>query len=455
MIRPPHPGWQPALGFRVGATLLTAVTTLVVPTCAVAQSERLLEAEVGAGQQAEDSLLEARLSLIAADEFRGTPVRAVVQLPLRFELLDAAPRDDEIVRSEDWDDPGDFFRIARLLEYGRPHLPLHARFGEVGGLVLGHGTIVNGYNNNVVLGDFSPGAQLAANTAYGGIQTALDDVTAPHLFALRGYVRPWGFGDRESFGQRFSVGVSAASDFGAPAILRECPGCEVGFLSEPAVEERSPVTIAGLDVDLSLVDDGRWRILPYADLNVGLGTGGHAGVSVALLATDSLELALRAEGRLFGGAYIPDYFGPIYEVERFRTTGWAAPIAAPKARVAASRSGTHTGGFGQLSLDWRNVGSLAIAAAEHDGDQDTSAWVRLSVTPPGPIVFGAYVLRVNADPDTLLDLDGLLVVTESRVTLWGPLFLHGRVHRLWTLSVGREYRPATDWSAGAGASFPL
>ena len=440
---------------RKGQCLLLGLLILLSASRATAQPTRRLEAELGVGRLAEDTLLETRLVFLATDEIGATPVRAVIQAPLRFELVDDVPSDDELVRMEDWDDPGDFFRIARLLEYGRPHEPFHARFGELGALVLGHGTIVNGYNNNVVLSDFSPGLQVAANTAYGGIQTALDDVTAPHLFALRGYVRPWGFLDPEAWGHRLSVGVSAASDFGAPVRLTQCQGCEIGFFSEPPVDESSPVTVAGFDADLSLVDDGRWRVLPYADFNVGLGVGGHAGISVALEATEVLEVALRAEGRLFRGDYIPDYFGPIYEVERFRTTGWGAPVAAPKARVAATRDGVHHGGFGQLSVNWSEVGSLALAAAEHDGAGDTSAWLRLSLTPPAPFVLGAYLLHVNTDPEELLELEGLLVVTETRVTVWGPFYVHGRLNRLWQLTLSGAYEPALEWMAGIGASAEL
>ncbi len=447
--------------------LIVALLSTLLAADAAAQTRQRLEAELAVGQIGEDTLLETRLAFLLFGEVPGigcstgdyeqmracrTSVRVVSEVPIRFELVDDPPSDSELVRTEDWNDPGDFFRLVRQLEYGRPSEPLHARFGELGATLVGHGTIVNGYSNNIIASDFRPGAEAHANSAYGGIHLLIDDVTAPHLVGGRGYVRPWGFGDRTRWWHRAAFGISAISDFRAPTVLAETNA--VGFRATPPVEEFEPVTIAGVDAELSLVDEGKWRLLPYLDGNAGQGVGAHLGLSTKFLPTDRVSIGLRLEGRAFAAGYVPDYFGPLYEVERYRMTGWGAPIAAPRARVAASADRGY-GGFGQLTLGIADLGSLSVAASEHDGEGDTSWRARVSITPPIPLVLGAWVARSNVDTDDLFGWDGTVLASEARVGVWGPFYLQGRVDRLYQLARDGRYQSVTEWFAGAGAAFAL
>lgn len=444
--------------------LLTVLVVSSTAAPALADAGRQVEVEAGVGQLDEDWLLSTRLAFYWFDEVGEvgcrpdatdpctTTVKAAAQLPLRFELIDDEPSDAEVIRSEDWDEPGDYFRLVRFLEYGRPHETLYARFGELGSVLIGHGTIANGYLNTVTTGDFHPGLRASANTTYGGLHVVVNDVTAPHFLGLRGFVRPF---DRASFWHRFAVGVSAVSDFRAPVQLAECSGapCTVGVRARPVVDERSAVTLVGVDFELAAVDTETWHVLPYVDLNIGGGPGGHLGTSVQATLGEDWRTELRVEGRLVGPGYLPDYFGPLYEIERYRFAGWGSAIAAPKARIAASRDETTYGGFGQLSVAWSDYASLSMAFAEHAETEDASAWVRLSVTPPGPVTLGAYWARLNTEPSSLGELDDSLFVSEARIAVWGPLYLHGRYDRLFRLDLNGNYVAATEWNAGAGAVF--
>jgi flavin reductase (DIM6/NTAB) family NADH-FMN oxidoreductase RutF len=69
--------------------------------------------------------------------------------PVRLRISDRAPEQSGVLRDEDWDELGDYLRFVRFVSYGRPSKPVYARLGELGSLVLGHGTIVNGYYNVV------------------------------------------------------------------------------------------------------------------------------------------------------------------------------------------------------------------------------------------------------------------------------------------------------------------
>lgn len=442
--------------FAIVALLLSTFATAVP---AAAQTGQQLEVEAGVGQLDDEWLLSTRLAYYYFDEVGGigcdptvygergerclAPVRVGLQLPVRFEL-----QGSDIVREEDWDDPGDFFRFVRFLEYGEPHQPLHARFGELGGVVIGHGTIANGYLNTLTTGDFNPGFEASANTAYGGVHLVVGNVTEPYLFGGRGYVRPWGFGDRASWWHRLAIGLTTVSDFSAPVEVSSVDG-------ELQVVDSTPVTVAGLDVELTAVESDVVELMPYVDFNLSQGVGGHLGANLHMFLGEEWTASLRLEGRLLGPQYLPDYFGPLYEVDRFRMTGWGAPLAAPKARIAASREESAYGGFGQLGVSWREWASLSLAASEHSSVNDASTWVRLSVTPPGLFSMGLYWARQNTEPEDFLSLDGSLFASEARLTVWGPLYLHGRYDRLFRIAPDGFYTSAQEWNAGVGAAFPL
>lgn len=442
---------------------ITALALLFsLTSTAAAETGRQFEAEVGFGQLDEDWLLTTRLGLLWFDEVAAVgcrdveaercvaPVRVALNLPIRFEVVDAEPRDDEIVRTEDWDDPGDFLRLVRFVQIGEKYQPLYARAGELGPVMLGHGTITNGYLNTITVGDFSPGIEAAVNTAYGGLQAFLDDYTRPAVLGLRGFVRPWGFGER-GFLHRFALGVSAVSDFSAPIAVES--GDPVR--GQPVVSESTSFTVAGVDLELTPVDTDVVELLTYADVNFALGVGAHLGTTLRVAFHEDWAASLRVEGRLLGSQYIPDYFGPLYHLERYRLAGWGAPSPAPKARVAASREGTAYGGLAQLGVAWKDFVSLSLAASDHSGEGDTSAWLRLSVTPPGPFTIGVYWARLHTDPKDLLRLDGTLFAAESRFTVWGPIYLHGRYDRLFRLSRTGAHVPAVEWTAGVGAALPF
>jgi hypothetical protein len=429
-----------------------------------AQTGRQLEIEAGVGELDEDWLLSTRLAFYWFDEVSGlgcepgstgactTTVKAAAQLPVRFELVDDEPSDAEVIRSEDWDDPGDYFRFVRFLEYGRPHETLYARFGELGSIVIGHGTIANGYLNTITTDDFHPGFRASANTTYGGLHLVINDVTAPHFLGVRGHVRPFG---RTSYWNRLAIGVTAVSDFRAPLELAQCAEgpCTVGVRTRPEVSERGAATVVGLDVELAAIDTENWQVLPYVDVNAGQGFGAHLGTSAQARFGEEWTTELRLEARAIGPKYLPDYFGPLYEIERFRFSGWGSPVAAPKARVAASRAGTTYGGFGQLAVRWADYASLALAFSDHGESDDSSAWLRLSITPPGPVTLGAYWARLNTDPAKFAELDDALFVSEARVAIWGPLYVHGSYDRLFRLDLAGNYVAAQAWNAGAGAVF--
>ena len=98
------------------------------------------------------------LASIGEDKFLGFNLGYVFQtgkwriaprLALRFRIDDEPPESDEIIRTEDYDEVADFARLLAFVQYGYLGEPLILRYGEISGVTIGHGSIVNRYFNTI------------------------------------------------------------------------------------------------------------------------------------------------------------------------------------------------------------------------------------------------------------------------------------------------------------------
>ena len=389
-----------------------------------------------------------------------TRLRFGVLGPLRLRVLDEAPEQDGVIRREDWDEFSDYLRIIRYVEYGYPHEPLHARIGELGPVHLGHGTIVNGYYNVITPDLYQLGIWGHVNTPFGGGGLLLDNVAAPSIFGTRLYARPVAFFDRQSWWTRLAVGTSLVVDADAPYRLALDGAGEVVVdpTRQPVVEEDRAATWLGFDVELNLIQHDWFQLTPYSDLNLHINTGGvgwHDGVLVGMAPLDALRLQARLEYRLVGEGYLPDYIGPLYEVERYQFAGWHQGLPAPKLRVAASRTGGAVHGvYGQLGGDILGIVALSGSLAEYQGPDNGSLWLRAAITPTDSFQLAAFYIKQNFNSfSEAFDLDGALLVGDLRASIAGPLYLHAQYNRLYRLRDDGEYESVDTWNVGLGAGF--
>jgi len=196
------------------------LASIAIPRAIAAQeTQQFVSGEVDFGQLDEDAYVTPRVDYglrVWKDDPRcvdpacDVAFDMLLSAPVRLRVIDAQPADAGVLREEDWDEPSDYARIVRHVEYGNPNGPLHARLGELGPLVIGHGSIMNSYFNVVTPDVYEAGLHLNANTRYGGLQLMLDDVLQPTVFGIRGYVRPWGQAAANPW-TRLSIGVSAVA----------------------------------------------------------------------------------------------------------------------------------------------------------------------------------------------------------------------------------------------------
>lgn len=428
-----------------------------------------VSAELGFGQIDEDFFinLDLRFTLAlpvpAVGCFAGqdcfTRLRLGVQAPLRFRVIDREPYQDSVLRQEDWAEFSDYLRIIRFVEYGYPHEAFYGRVGELGPVVLGHGTIINGYYNVITTDHYQLGVQANVNTVYGGVETLINNVARPTIIGLRTYVRPMAFVDKESYWNRFATGISLMSDIFAPTRLQrdEDGSVSVGPGFRPLVEESQYTAIGGIDFEFALVQMQRLQITPYQDFNLhfGLGGGSHTGVLANFWPTGTLGLFTRLEYRFLGENYLPDYIGPLYEVDRYQFAGWGAELPAPKLRLARSLDqGSRYGVYGQAGVNVFNLVQGSASYENYQGPDNGALRLRLALQPSERFQVAAFYYKQGFDTmDEIFDLDGAMLVTEARVPISGPFYAKAQYSRMWRLQDDGEYETVQDWNLGVGAAF--
>lgn len=435
----------------------------------------LTSAEVGVGPVDEDIFLHLtpRLNYLRPVPMWGctsdpcqTFFEAALQVPLRLRLADRDPQQSAFLRQEDWQTATDYFRIIRRLEYGSSSSPIHVKVGELGPVNLGQSTIVNGYYNVITTDHYRLGLQGRIDRKRWGAEILINDLTAPNLLGFRASGRPDFLYDSRSWWRRFTAGITVVSDTNAPTLLArgDAETIAAGPDLRPLVELARPLLIGGVDMRWHAYRGERLALTPYTDLNhhFGYGTGAHTGVLVDADLGDNIALSARAEYRLLGQRYVPDYIDPIYEVTRFQHPAYDEPtLAGPKLRAAASmESATRHGGYAQFQARFFDRLALSAAYADATGPTGASLRLRASLTIEERTQVGLFYYKfapgtqrfTNALAE-VINPDAALVAAEARVNIWGPFYAQGQFGQQWRLADDGTFTNVHLFNLGFGASF--
>jgi hypothetical protein len=383
-------------------------------------------------------------------------------VPLRFLIIDEPPEDADLIRSADWDETSDYMRVIRYLQYGNRHDTFYIRAGELNGVVIGHGTIVNGYNNNVDINHFQWGINTAVNMRHGGVEAMMDNLVSPEVIGMRGYLRPWEFFDPESWWTRLAFGISVVGDVDAPSSLILTETGEYVFDSEEnlAVAEREGTGILGIDLELQVYTDDLVSITPYTDVNfhLGEGTGLHIGNLANFTLSELVALNTLLELRVLGAGYLPDYFDGLYEVERFLflpVPGDFPTQRRPKLQwLGLVEPDAVIGWYGEGTLGVLSTFYLTLGYEDYEGDDNSAFFARLSLPQVGPVTVGAYYVNQSFDGiGELFDLENALFVSEARFDISSPLYGIVQYSRRFSATSSGEYEPVDDFAVGLGLSF--
>lgn len=338
-----------------------------------------------------------------------------------------------VLRKQDYDEVSDYGKFIRYVRYGHKGDPLHLHVGELGGMSIGHGTLVGRYMNNVSVDHTKFGLVVDVDHDFGGVETLFDNIVsegddgksfggeAVGLFAGRAYVRPLMIANIQiPFVRRLALGVSYAIDRRVPIVLKKDPSDPTGnrfdlddkgnFERDASAAEDSFQAV-GLDVELPLLESSIIRLVPYIDYNilgdvknplraampmmpagtsaqVDAGSGLHIGAMLGFQFPILLDISLsaRLEYRYLGDGYLPAYFDSNYDLQRYQYPVTIDPTQcrqmggiydtdqsscyAPKAAALAFTGEARNGVYGEVAFKFMNLVVIGGGAEDYEGPQN-------------------------------------------------------------------------------------
>ncbi len=449
------------LGLLFGPVSVHAQEPGGLPPIEKAGAASSMGGQAGMAQLGEDYFV----TLAIGTELSFAPVSLGLQLPLRIRVVDNDPTSDNWYRDEDWDEVSDWTRILRYVQYGQPADVFYLRAGELAASVLGHGTILNRYYNNVDIDHYHTGLATNLNMDTWGAQFLVNDLMAWNLVGLRGYVRPLALlmSDANPILNSFKTGVSFVSDFVAPWEL------QVGADRRPRLDgennllyDSKSAWLLGLDLEVDLFTSETVGITPYTDLNFfrDLGVGWHLGVLTALRALSS-EFSIRLEYRAMSANYSPAYFNSLYELEKVAFLALPQEGVVPKLRYFTDADlDARQGIYGELYLNILGMIGVGGSYEDYQGPDNAAVMLRADLPKISGIQLAAYYTRRNFDGlGELFSLDQAMAVAQATWEFSTPFYLYGAWSIQWRLdsdpaSAGRgEYDSESNFDFGVGVSF--
>lgn len=272
------------------------------------------------------------------------------------------------IRKENFNEASDFLSIIRYIRYGQKKDPVYVSAGVLDNYSLGHGSIVNQYNNSPSIDKRSLGLALDLDFDKFGFESMYSDFSQGGVLGLRGYVRPLQYTTLASIPVlgKLEVGASVASD------LNKYAGVLSGYI-DPATNEfvalndRKSTQIYGIDLGLPVVRTSFFNIDLYADYGkvVDFGDGASTGAIFTFNGMGLISANVRLERRWMNDQYIPAYFNSLYEIERFRMVGGNV---VSKIKQLSAVTSTDRGVYGALAVTAANL--VAVSGSYQRTDFD-------------------------------------------------------------------------------------
>lgn len=374
-------------------------------------------------------------------------------VPLRFEILDTRPdgrfANAGRLRSQDWDEVGDFAQVLRYINYGGKESHFYLDINQFKASSIGHGTVLKRYNPNLDLNRRRVSFQFDAFSDYGGFETYLNDITGPSVIGGLVFLKPLSLINRKNYFLRsFSIGATVAADMNAPLrnrvdsfdadndgrrdneLLVDQETFQAQFVSTRVVSYGTSVEMKLIDndtldwktyFDMSFLETG----IPTDDPNDPLWTNiptravRSRGVSWGHLLRmnfmrrgpkqDPLHaVRVRLELRRFDRNYLPSYFDTLYEVQRIQyistgssTAGSGLSLAnRTKLQQVLGRKDDDALDVNGLYFEtsWRvgNYFAMALALEANDRTPDNNMFLHLEVPRIGNWQFLATYHRRTA-----------------------------------------------------------
>jgi hypothetical protein len=256
---------------------------------------------------------------------------------------------DGTIRKADWSD-GAYRKMIRYLSWGQKHDPLYGQVGQLDMAILGHGFIMNDYNNSASFDDRRIGAELDVDFTKYGFEAIYGDFQQPGVMGGRAYVRPLKFtllGALPIIGG-FEVGGTYVTDqnhhSGVTSALydqttqQDSVLVNRGRISEFGFDAGLPA-LRTMFVDVDLYYD-------YAQI-AHFGHGSAAGILGTFRGLGIVNATAKLEHQWDANEFIPEYFDQFYELERYVPNTLSGFISKAEQLDSAKKS---QGWYGQIMV---------------------------------------------------------------------------------------------------------
>ncbi len=306
------------------------------------------------------------------------------------------------LRTENFNETSDYLSIIRYVRYGIKNDPVFIKVGALDYYTLGHGSIMQHYNNSPTYDNRRIG--LVADVDFGkfGVESIMGSFSQGGVFGIRGYVRPLQFsaaGDIPIIGN-FEVGVSFVSDLNKDAGIIN-GNYDHSKKEFNILEDKGAISIVGIDIGLPLLKSSITDITLYADYSkiFDFGSGIATGVMLDFNLSTLLNIAAKLERRFNNGKYIPAYFNSLHEIERFKVDS-ASGTFASKAVALNSITENMNGFYGDLLVRVLNVFDIYGSYQRLDKDSKSGILnLRTAIEPES----APFVLRAGYDKINIQD----------------------------------------------------
>jgi hypothetical protein len=420
------------------------------------------------------------------------------------------------VRREDWDERADYMRVVRFVTLGRKEDNLYLSLNTMRPATIGHGMLMDNYQANMDVDRSMTNLLFDAYNRYGGFQFQINDVTLENqILGGLAFVKPLSLFSDDPVLSSLSLGIEYVGDFRAPVCIRlsakDDATCLQGHGHQAGMNTRGepldttfvrtdPDTgryavevgtahAAGLSAEMKLYRSGnRSDVKLYGTYHQFLNEGGGTGAGMGLLGrfnagtTWIQAFRLRTEYRNVDDGFLPNYFGTLYELNKYEhgfgsrahqvtPTKYQAIFGDPANGFARPSHGRRHG-F-RFDLSWglfyksRRMKQIAmgIGVSDTEGPFDSNMYMHVEFPAWGWLQVFASYLRVNARHFTKLFGPGMfkaddgVLLTGLRMQILPILFLNAHYSRSYSVvrSPGQEYHLGNDTvvdSNGLPSSLP-
>ncbi len=299
-------------------------------------------------------------------------------------------------RKENYNEFTDYLSIIRYVRYGLKNDPVYVKVGALDYYTLGHGTIIDYYNNSPTFDARKIG--MVADIDFGkfGFESMYSNFLQSGVVGIRGYFRPFQFTPQAEIPiiGGLEIGATYASDFNDKA------GIINGFYDKTknnfvTTQDNGSLSIIGFDIGLPLLNTGMLDVTLYSDYSkiINFGSGFATGLKFDINALGAVRGVIKLERRFNKDHYLPSYFNSLYEIERFRVDT-ANSTFSSKAAKLASVVDPGNGYYGELGLNVVGLFYLRGTYERLDNDPNSGKLhIGSEINPDG----GSFVVRAGYD----------------------------------------------------------